>query len=112
MAIYEVSLAAADAVVDRDIWRDRPDVRTSDVARVITGVAMAGSGAANDTVAELKVGSTTVAYVRNITTGNPTNDHIQPLNAFVPAAAPVSMPITDAAVTNPLITRLITEDLE
>lgn len=111
MPVYEVSVAAATAVLGYDLLTNRRDAAFSSVPRVITGIALTGSAAADDTVVELKVGNTLVAVLRNITTGNPTNDHIQPLNAGVPIGAPIQLTVTDAPATNPIIVRLIVEDL-
>jgi hypothetical protein len=112
MSVFEDSIAAATAVVGYDLFQNKPELQSSDVDRALRGIALAGSAAALDAKATLKVGSTTIGDVLNVATGAPTNDHIQPLNAFVPAGARISLVVTDAPATNPLNYRVILDDLE
>ncbi len=103
MALTIISVAAATAVVGYDLLTNRPDIANSAAARVLRALALTGSGAAGDTVADIKVGNRTVATLYNTATGFPTNDAAKfPTSYIVPAGSPVSVIITDAPVTNAL----------
>jgi len=71
--------------------------------RILRALALTGSGAAGDTVVDIKVGNRTVATLYNTATGFPTNDASKfPTSYSVPPGSPVSVIVTDAPVTNAL----------
>lgn len=102
MAAEEVSIAAASAPVDTDILKDS-DFRQAPKgmgSRRVIGVALTGSAAAGDTVAELKNGQTLIARLRSRATGFATRDHVLPLDYVLPAGDELACKITDAPATN------------
>lgn len=111
MPSHTVSVAAATAVVDYDVftgerWTETPQ------PRVITGIGVKGSAAAGDAEVELYVDETRVGNFFNTNTGFPNADDVVPLeNLFVPGAAQVSCTVKDAPATNPLNVRLDLEDV-
>jgi hypothetical protein len=110
MAEYEVTIAAATAVLGYDLLRDEPWT-VSDNPRVINGLGLTGSAAAGDSAADLLVGQYRVARRYNTVTGFPTKDHVTPLDAYVPPGAKISLPVVDAPATNPINAKIIVEDL-
>lgn len=110
MAVYEVSVLAATAILGYDMFRDEAWTVAPN-HRVITGIAVAGSAAGGDAGVDLMVGTRRIARKYNVTTGFPTRDHIFPLRAFVPAGAKISCPVFDAPGTNPLNVLVVIEDL-
>lgn len=102
MGLEYVSVAAATAVLDYDIFQGNEDLRRRSYPRVITSVATAGSAAAGDTAFDLKVNGAKLASFTNRATGWPTNDHKQRVAIAVPANALIEAEITDAALTNPI----------
>lgn len=111
MAIFQASVAAATAIVGYDLIRDEP-WNVADVDRVITGMALLGSAAAGDTIADAMVGTQRIARLYNRTTGFPNMDDMVPLDAFVPRGAKISVPVVDAPATSPINVYLMIEDLE
>jgi len=110
MAVYEVSIVAATAILGYDMFRDEPWT-VAPQNRVVTGVAVTGSAVAGDAAIEVRVGTTTVAKKFNTTTGFPNRDHVVPLNAFVPGGSKINGPVVDAPITSPLNVLIIIEDL-
>ena len=103
MSLNIISVAAATAVLGYDLLTNRPDLTNSSVRRVLRSVALTGSGAAGDTVVDIKVGSRVVATLYNTATGFPTADASKfDTQYLVPAGAAVSAIVTDAPVTNAL----------
>jgi len=103
MALTILSIPAATAVVGYDLLTNRPDIANSARLRVLRALALTGSAAAGDTVADIKVGNRTVATLYNTATGFPTNDASKfPTSYQVPAGSPVSVIVTDAPATNAL----------
>jgi len=101
MALSIIPIAAAVAVVGYDLLTNRPDIQSASVARVLRALALTGSAAAGDTVADIKVANRVVATLVNTATGFPTADASQFKTSYaVPAGAPVSVIITDAPATN------------
>ncbi len=101
MALTIISIAAATAVVGYDLLTNRPDIANATNRRILRALGLTGSGAAGDTVADIKVGNRTVATLYNTATGFPTNDASKFPTAYnVPPGSPVSVIITDAPVTN------------
>lgn len=101
MALEEVSVAAAVAVIDFNLLGSST-FRQAGIFRTIRGVALAGSAAALDTLVEIIVGTNVVARCFNKATGAPTRDHLFPVGAGVPANTEVSARIVDAPTTNPI----------
>jgi len=101
MALTIISVAAATAVLGYDLLTNRPDIANGSRPRVLRAIALTGSTAAGDTVADIKVGNRTVATLYNTATGFPTNDASKFPTAYsVPPGSPVSVIITDAPATN------------
>ena len=101
MAVYEVRGAAATAVLNYDMFTNAT-WKTSNRQRVIRSLAMCGSAAAGDSRVSLTVAQVQVGDKYNTTTGFPTRDHQVAVGAKVPAGAPISCIVTDAAASNPL----------
>lgn len=100
--IGQVSIAAASATVDTDLFRDKT-WRIAATARQLRGMAVAGSAAAGDTVLQLFVDQHLIGDFHNLATGFPTRDHIVPLPGnYVPAGATVACIVKDAPATNPI----------
>lgn len=110
MPSYTVSVAAATAVVDADLftgerWTETPQ------NRVVTGIAVRGSAAAGDTEVELFIDETRVGGFFNTTTGFPNADDVVPVEELgVPGAGQLSCIVKDAAATNPINVRIDLED--
>lgn len=97
-----VSVAAATAALDYDIFQGNEPLRRRNFPRVLTSIAVAGSTAAGDTAFELKVNGNKMGTFTNRATGWPTNDHKERVNIPVPANALIEAEITDAALANPI----------
>jgi len=103
MALTIISVPAATAVLGYDLLTNRPDVASAAGKRVLRAVALTGSGAAGDTVVDIKVGNRVVTTLYNTATGFPTADASMFKTSYlVPAGSPVSVIVTDAPVTNAL----------
>lgn len=101
-AIYQVSIAAATAVVGYDLFQNT-FWKTSGRRRLIRGLACRGSAAAGDTQIDIMVGEVTVSTLYNTTTGFPNMDDVFPAgNIPLPAGTPVSAIVRDAPATNPI----------
>lgn len=109
----ETSVAAATAAVGYDLLTARPEARSSGANRVIRLGALTGSAAAGDTRVGVFVGGQRVATMYNVTTGfpNTNRDGRDMGDAYIPAGEPLSVPIEDAPVTNPINLMLIIEEL-
>lgn len=101
MAVAEISVAAATAVVGYDLMQDN-QVQTSAQARTLVSIGLAGSAAALDTKVEVKVGTTSFGELYNAATGAVLRDHIRRVGAPVPPNVPVHLYVTDAPGTNPI----------
>ena len=101
MALEQVSIAAATAVVDYDLLQDSL-FRTSQAARRVAAIGMAGSAAALDTIADLFVGTEKVATLYNSAVGANDRDSMFRVGANVPAGQPIRLIIKDAPSTNPI----------
>jgi len=102
MGLEFVTIAAATAVLDYDIFQGNEYLRRVNYPRVVISVACAGSTAAGDTAFDLKVNGAKLASFTNRAAGWPTNDHKQRVAIPVPANALIEAEITDAALTNPI----------
>jgi len=101
MAMIQVSVAAATAVVNYDLLRDTT-FRVSNSTRNIVAIGMTGSAAALDTEVSLLVGNTEVARIFNSATGAPNRDSMFRVAARVPANQEVTARVVDAPTTNPI----------
>lgn len=97
----EVSIAAATAAVDYDLFQNTT-WQTVSYDRLLTSIAVCGSAAAGDTKVALFIDGQKVGEYYNTATGFPTADHDRALEIPVPAGARMSLIVTDAAATNPL----------
>jgi len=105
MGTGSVSVAAATAVVGYDLLTSGNGprfARMAGVDRVITGVGLCGSAAANDAEIEIYVEDVFAGNFYNITTGFPTKDHIIGQQVAVPAGAQIRAKVVDAPGTNPI----------
>lgn len=100
-ATYEVSIAAATAVLGYDLAQNQP-WKTAGRPRRLRGMALTGSAAAGDAAVRVLVGMAEVARKYNTTTGFPTRDHLVPVDALVPGGVPITVEVIDAPLTNPL----------
>lgn len=105
----EVSVAAATAVVDYDLFRDTT-WQTVSYDRVVSSIAVCGSAAAGDTKVALFVDGEKVGEYYNTATGFPTADHDRALEIPVPAGARLSCIVTDAPATNPINVKIEWEE--
>lgn len=110
MAVYEVTIAAATAILGFDMFRDEPWT-VSDEDRMITGLGVTGSAAGGDAAIDLLIGQVRAVRKFNQTTGFPNMDNVQPLDVGVPAGAKISAPVVDAPATNPLNVIIIIEEI-
>ena len=102
MPSFTVSVAAATAVLDYDLFSEEVWARTPQ-GRAVTGFALTGSAAAGDSKVELYVGETRIGQFYNNKTGFPNVDDLLPLeNLFVPPNSQLRCIVRDAASTNPL----------
>jgi hypothetical protein len=99
MALAEISIAAATAVVDYDLLSNSP-YKQSGRPRRIRSVGLAGSAAAGDTLVSILVGNNEVGRLYNKATGFPTRDHLFPVGAPVPPNQEVTVRVVDAPATN------------
>lgn len=108
MAVVEVSVAAATAVVGFNLLSNST-YRQSQRSRVIRAVALTGSAAAGDTQIRILVNNHEVATVFNSGTGFPNRDALKRVGARVPAGSEIAALVVDAPATNPINLQL---DLE
>lgn len=104
MAISQVSVAAATAVLGYDLLSGRPDIANNGVPRIIRSLGLTGSAAIGDAAVDVKVSNVVVATLFNNSLDFPTADAgmFETMYA-VPAGTPVSVIVTDAPATNPLV---------
>ena len=102
MPSVEVSIAAATAIVDYDLYTGVPGAEIKTGQRV-SGVALKGSAAAGDTRVRFMAGDTVVAWIYNNNTGAPGRDDIIPVDYLHrgPSAKLYGI-VTDAPATNPI----------
>lgn len=102
MGVGQASVAAATAVLGYDlsqntIWQQQAK------NRFLTGFALKGSAASNDTKVSLFVDTVKVGEFFNGNTGFPNMDDVIPLDGnFVPAGAQLHIYVDDAPATNPI----------
>jgi len=103
MALTQVSVAAATAVLGYNLLANRPDVASSGRARVIRGIAVTGSAVVGDSRVQVKVGNNVVATLYNTALGFATQDASTFKTQYaVPPSSPISIIVDDAPATNPL----------
>lgn len=113
MVQFTQGTAAATAVLGYDIMSGGNASRhkTAAYPRKIFGLGVAGSAAAGDSAVDLYVGTVNVGTFPNTTGGAskiPTaNVDMQPLNIPVPPGAPISLIVSDAALTEILNVTLV-----
>ncbi len=95
------SIAAATAVVGYDLAKDTVWQRSSK-PRVLRGVGVCGSAAGADTKIDIMIDTVKVGEAYNVTTGLPTQDHVNRFSNYVPPNADFHLYVTDAPVTNPI----------
>jgi len=104
----QCSIAAAVAVVGADLFVDQR-WNISSRRRVIQGIAFVGSTAINDCEIDLFVEDKFIGHFFNTRAGvlAPLQEDAIPLGRiFVPPGSKISGVVTNAAVANPVITRL------
>lgn len=112
MGVGQNSVAAATAVLGYDLTTNQI-WKTSSLDRALTGIALKGSAAANDTKVDVYVDSVKVGEFYNTSTGFPNMDDVIPMDMnFVPAGANLSIIVTDAPSTNPINVIVTWEEVE
>jgi len=101
MALIQVSVAAATAVVDYDLLRNTT-FKTSSKSRRVIAVGLRGSAAALDTLVAIMVGQTEVARIYNDSTGAPNREALFRVGSTVPPNMEVTAKVVDAPATNPI----------
>ena len=105
MPNIEFSVAAATAIVDYNLMDANPSTvraKRAPYPRIIRGLALKGSAAAGDTIADVYIDSIFSGRFFNSGTGFPNMDDLKPVGQRVPAGAEISLPVTDASATNPI----------
>ena len=112
MGIGQISVAAATAVVGYDLFTDEW-FQSMGSDRVLTGIGLAGSAAALDTLAVLYVDDVRVGEFYNSATGAVLIDtHVVPLDEiYVPAYANIRLEVEDAPATNPVNAIIVWEEV-
>jgi len=111
MGVGQFSVAAATAVVGYDLAKDTI-WQQQGKRRALTGFALKGSAAANDTKVSLFVDTVKIAEFYNNDTGFPTMDHLIPLDMnYVPPNSMIHIYVDDAPATNPINGILTWRDL-
>lgn len=101
MAVVEVSLAAAVAVLGVNLLADSPH-RQAPQIRTLRSIGLAGSAAAGDSQVRVLVDQREIATVFNSATGFPNRDDLKAVGERIPGGSEVSVIVTDAPATNPL----------
>ena len=101
MAVAEISVAAATAVLGYDLMANS-SFRSSTLPRRIRAIGLAGSAAAGDTRVSVRAGQMEIADIYNSATGFPTRDHLKRVDVVVPANTELHAVVTDAPATNPI----------
>lgn len=102
MGVGQTSVAAATAVVGYDLASNTQWQQQS-VGRALTGLAIKGSAAANDTKISLYVDTVKIGEFYNTNTGFPNMDDLVDLDMnYVPPGAQIHIYVDDAPATNPV----------
>lgn len=111
MGVGQNSVAAATAVIGYDlagntIWQQQG------TGRALTGFALKGSAAANDTKVDVFIDTVKVGEFYNTNTGFPNMDDVIPMPGnYVPPHSQIHIYVTDAPATNPINLILIWAEL-
>jgi len=113
MAVYEVSIAAATAVVGYDLLSTLPYARVSGGGRVLRSAGVAGSAAAQDSRVGVLVGGVKIGQLYNGATGGVSGDRDMTDfgDAWIPPGESLSVLVEDAPATNPLNLRIVIEEM-
>jgi len=113
MAVYEVSIAAATAVVGYDLLSTLPYARVSGGGRVLRSAGIAGSAAAQDSRVGILVGGVKIGQLYNGATGGVSGDRDMTDfgDAWIPPGESLSVLVEDAPATNPLNGRFVIEEM-
>ena len=109
MGVGQVSVAAADATVGTDLFAGQWFQQVG-YPRVLTGFAIKGSTAANDTKVDLFVDTVKVGTFYNTGTGFPNMDDVFPLRIPIPPNAQIHCYVQDAPDTNPINVMVVTAE--
>lgn len=106
MPSYSVSIAAASAPVNTDLFLNEPWAR-SPQNRTLNQIGVRGSAAALDTEVEVFIDEVRIGNFFNVGTGFPNfDDMVEMGQAFIPAGALLRCIVRDAPATNPINVRL------
>lgn len=106
MPSFSVSVAAATAVVNADLFLNQPWAR-SPRNRTLNSIGVKGSAAGLDTEVEVFIDEVRIGNFFNTGTGFPNFDDMVDMGgAFIPAGALLRCIVRDAAATNPINVRL------
>lgn len=113
MAVYEVSVPAATAVVGYDLLSTLPYARVSGGGRVLRSAGVAGSAAAQDARVGVLVGGVKIGQLYNGATGGVSGDRDMTDfgDAWIPPGESLSVLVEDAPATNPLNLRIVIEEM-
>lgn len=104
--LFSTSEAAATLTVGVDAFRNERK-RVSSRPRIMTGIAVVGSAAINDTEVDIYIEDHYVGRFRNSHAGVVGVDRaydVKPVGSkFIPAGSQVAAIVTDAPATNPLL---------
>jgi len=107
MSSGSVSVAAAIAVVNYDLFKDTRFKHMADRHRKLTGIKVTGSAAAGDTEVEVFVGTTYIGNFFNTATGFGNADDVQDADALIQAGEELFCMVKDAPTTDPINIQLI-----
>ena len=111
MPNFTVSVAAATAVVDYDLFTDEVFARTPQ-ARMVTAFALCGSAVVGDCKVELYVGETRIGAFYNNKLAFPDNNDLLSLEGlYVPPNSQLRCIVRDAATTNPVNAMISVQDV-
>ena len=112
MGVGEVSVAAATAVVGYDLFGNEWFQQVG-YNRALTGIAVAGSAAALDTLVGLFVDTVKIGEFYNSATGAVLNNaHLNALEGnLVPAGTRLHCEVIDAPATNPIQVKITWAEL-
>lgn len=113
MAVWEVSIAAATAVVGYDLLTGLPMAKSSGASRALRSGGVAGSAAALDTAVDVMIGGVIVGKLHNVSTGMVQSDRDMTDfgDLYIPPGEALSLLVTDAPATNPINARLVVEEI-
>jgi len=107
MSSGTVSIAAATAIINYDLFVGARFKHMADRHRKLTGIKVTGSAAAGDTELELFVGTSYIGNFFNTATGFGNADDVQDADALIQAGEELFCIVKDAPTTNPINVQLI-----